>query len=99
MHDELRQQAQAAAEQATVQLEALAFGAIDRVALADVEAGADEGTTFFIVRWSIESMGMVDSLVSMVILPEFLGEGGVADLAEQMAAYIVDKVLAEAQEA
>ena len=98
MQDELRQQAVAAAEQATAQLESLAFGAIDKVLLADVTAAEAEGAAYFTVSWSIVSMGMEDNRVNMVVLPEFLEEDGVADLGAQMAAYVVDKVLTDAQE-
>jgi hypothetical protein len=98
MLDELRRICEEAAAEATAQLESLAFGAIDQVLLSDVMAASDEGTNYFKVSWSVVSMGMEDSRVSMVILPEFLGDEGISELAEQMAAYVVDKVLNEAQE-
>lgn len=100
MLQEIRRLAGLAAEEATAQLGALAFGAIDQVVLADVEPGIDEKVEYFAVSWSVVSMGTEDSRIKMVILPEFLDEDQEGDaLAEQMAAYIVDKVLADAQEA
>jgi len=98
MQEELRQLAELAAHEATAQLGALAFGAIDRVVLADVEAGTDEGVDYFTVSWSVVSMGIEDSRVRMVILPEFFDDDPEGDaLVEQMAAYVVDRVLEEAQ--
>jgi hypothetical protein len=95
----LRQLAEAAAALATAQLELMAFGAIDEILVAGVEAGQDEGLGYFTVSWSVVSMGMEDSRVSMVILPEFLDEGDPDDdLAVQMAAYVVDKVLTGVQD-
>jgi hypothetical protein len=86
-----------AAIKATEQLRSLAFGAIEKVLVAGVEMGSDEGVEYYTVSWSVVSMGMEDSRVNMVILPEFLGEDGGSDLAAQMAAYVVDTVLEGAQ--
>ncbi|HES58615.1 MAG TPA: hypothetical protein ENO21_04205, partial [Firmicutes bacterium] len=74
MHELIHELAGAAAAEATAQLKSLAFGAIDKVLVAGIEAGSDEGTEYFTISWSVVSMGMEDSRVSMVILPEFLDE-------------------------
>ncbi len=99
VRDEIHELAGAAAVEATAQLKSLAFGAVDKVLLSGVHAGVDQGTEYYIVSWSVVSMGMEDSHISMVILPEFLEDGGGPALAVQMAAYVVDKVLDGAQDA
>lgn len=97
MREMIHELAGAAAAEATAHLESLAFGAIDKVLVAGVEAGSDEGVEYYTVSWSVVSMGLEDSRVNMVILPEFLDEGSGLELAAQMAAYVVDSVLDGAQ--
>ena len=94
MEHELRQAGELAAAKALGQLALTSFGAVDELSLMELSALSDGQQGYWLLRWEASSMGLIQSSVSMVILPEFLVEDNAQPqwLAEQMASFILEKV-------